>query len=215
MAHRDRYLESGKKYKEQHYDQIQEQRAQYRKEHSEELCAQARDYYAKRKSEGYSYRKDLVTGKYKWVYTRDEEPKQLSDTKAAIRSREHRELMINYGFKRMIDPATGKRSWVYCGLTTRFVFNKNYEIPETIEDPEISIVFDNEKDYHRYYYQTHKAEHAARCKEYRGKHRDEANERNRKYRDRKRAAGYKLTKDPITKKQSWVFVGLPEQEVAA
>ena len=33
--------------------------------------------------------------------------------------------------------------------------------------------------------------------------------------DDKVAAGYRYRKDPVTGKHKWVFVGLPEQEVAA
>ena len=52
-------------------------------------------------------------------------------------------------------------------------------------------------------------------KKYHAAHREEQNAKTREYRKRKKAQGYRYMIDKVTGKRRWVFVGLPEQEVAA
>ena len=67
----------------------------------------------------------------------------------------------------------------------------------------------------RKYRETHKEQEREYQKKYNDAHREEKRERGRKYREEKIASGYRRRKDPVTGKHVWVFVGLPEQEVAA
>ena len=55
-------------------------------------------------------------------------------------------------------------------------------------------------EYRKAYYEANKDKHAEQMKA---------------YYEAKKAAGYRYRKNPLTGKQEWVFVGLPEQEVAA
>lgn len=85
-------------------------------------------------------------------------------------------------------------------------------------------------EYHKSYRKSNKGKYAAKNKAYReankGKiakrqkafryaNRDYIHDRDKAYCEAKKAAGYRRLKDPVTGKRGWVFVGLPEQEVAA
>lgn len=65
------------------------------------------------------------------------------------------------------------------------------------------------------YREANKEKIAEQGKAYREANREKVAEMNKAYREAKKAAGYRYRKDPVTGKYVWVFVGLPEQEVAA
>lgn len=61
----------------------------------------------------------------------------------------------------------------------------------------------------------HPGYYAEHGKKYHEAHREEQNAKTREYRKQKIAQGYRYMRDKETGKRRWVFVGLPEQEVAA
>lgn len=64
------------------------------------------------------------------------------------------------------------------------------------------------------YRESNKEKIAASNKAYHEANKERLNAQQKAYRDTKKAAGYRYRKNPITGKLEWVFVGLPEQEVA-
>ena len=70
-------------------------------------------------------------------------------------------------------------------------------------------------EYRKSYHEANKEKISEQMKAYREANKEKISEYRKSYREAKKAAGYRYLTDQVTGKRGWVFVGLPEQEVAA
>ena len=70
-------------------------------------------------------------------------------------------------------------------------------------------------EYNKAYRETNKEKLAENKRNYYESNKEKVAEQHKDYYDAKKAAGYRRRKNPLTGKLEWIFVGLPEQEMAA
>lgn len=182
--------QTSKKYRDAHKQERSEYNKQYNAEHKKEKFEhfhkkwfENHDENLKKQREHRKNNKEKDKGyKQKWIMNNPEKEREChkkwarnnpEKVKKAKKRRYDKKIANGYRYRK--DATTGKYKWVFIGI----------DAPRP----------------HKY--ATKELEHEARKKQ------------GLDYYYRKKAAGYKNVRNPITKKLEWVFVGLPVQEVAA